>query len=152
MIRTIRTSIGALCALLLLVLAVLVLYQSSSRYLTFLPSLLWTEEIARGLLVWVVMLGAGWAAFEGTHFRLAVLENRLGRLYDCIGLLGTLIAGGYLVWSAIPFSQRGMTRVSQVSGLPAVWVYLALFVGGVLILLGAAFRIYLLAATRKTGG
>nr|WP_246594665.1 TRAP transporter small permease [Mameliella sediminis] len=118
----------------------LVFYQAASRYLPALPSLLWTEEISRGLLVWLVMLGAGWATFEGTHFRLAVLEKPLGRLFDWIGATGMLIGGAYLLYSAIPFASRGMNRVSQVSGLPAAWVYSALLVGAVLILLGALAR------------
>lgn len=135
-----RKLMGMLCAILLLVLGVLVFYQAASRYLPVLPSLLSTEEVARGLLVWLVMLGAGWATFEDTHFRLAILEQPLGRLFDWLGAVGALIGGAYLLYSAIPFASRGMNRVSQVSGLPAAWVYSALLVGAVLILLGALAR------------
>lgn len=145
-----RKVMGTLCALLILVLGVLVFYQAASRYLPALPSLLWTEEISRGLLVWLVMLGAGWATFEGTHFRLAILEKRLGRLFDWIGATGMLIGGGYLLYSAIPFASRGMNRVSQVSGLPATWAYSALLVGAVLILVGATVRLMDLIIDPKT--
>lgn len=145
-----RKVMGTLCALLILVLGVLVFYQAASRYVPALPSLLWTEEISRGLLVWLVMLGAGWATFEGTHFRLAVLEKRLGRWFDWIGAAGMLIGGGYLLYSAIPFASRGLNRVSQVSGLPAAWVYSALLVGAVLIVLGALARMADLFANPET--
>lgn len=134
--RHLKRSIGAVCALLLLMLGLLVFYQASARYVPILPSALWTEEVARGLLIWLVMIGAGWAAFENTHFRLGILETALGRLYDVIGCAATIVGGGYLFYSGLPFSARGLARVSQVSGLPAAWVYSAIIVGGLLILLG----------------
>lgn len=134
--RVFQRVLGLLSALLLLALGLLVFYQAAARYVTILPSMLWTEEIARGLLIWLVMLGAGWGAWENTHFRLGIFEARLGRAYPVIGCLATLLGGAYLVWSAIPFLARGMKRVSQVSGLPASWVYSAALIGGVLILVG----------------
>lgn len=134
--RQCQRAIGATCAILLLTLGILVFYQTSSRYITFLPSALWTEEIARGLLIWLVMVGAGWAAFENTHFRLGVLEKAIGKSFDWFGCFATTLGGAYLIYSAIPFSARGMARVSQVSGLPAAWVYSAVLVGGSLIFLG----------------
>lgn len=148
--RLFRMVMGMLCALLLLTLGVLVFYQAAARYVTVLPSVLWTEEVARGLLIWLVILGAGWGAFENTHFRLGLLARRLGPAYGVIGSLATILGGAYLIHSAIPFAARGLTRVSQVSGLPAAWVYSAPFVGGVLILLGGLVQAWRLLRARAT--
>ncbi|TRW99251.1 TRAP transporter small permease [Paracoccus sp. M683] len=129
------------CATLLAVLGALVFYQVLSRYLSWIPSFLWTEEISRGLLIWAVMLGAGLAVFEETHFRLSVMEDVAPRAFRLIGRLGSLAGGIYLVSSSLTFVQRGAGRVSQVSGLPAYWIYSALLVGGVLIVIGALLRL-----------
>ena len=144
--RLCQMAIGAASAILLLSLGILVFYQAAARYVTLLPSALWTEEIARGLLIWLVMIGAGWAAFENTHFRLGALESALGKSFHWFGCFATTLCGAYLIYSALPFSARGMARISQVSGLPAAWVYSAILVGGLLIFLGGVSQALRLSA------
>jgi len=123
---------------LLSALSLLVFYQVLARYIPAIPSLLWTEEIARGLLLWLVLLGTGVGVVEQSHFQLSVLLRKAGPwLHRLVGFL-ILVSGVYLTVSAFALSQKGVGRVSLVTGLPAVWVYLALLCGGVLIVGGAA--------------
>ena len=124
-------------ATLLAALSALVLYQVLSRYVPSVPPLLWTEEIARGLLIWLVMVGAGLGVADGTHFRMSVLGTKMQSVIaPLVGYL-IIIAGSYLTYSALTLSERGIGRTSLVTGLPAVWVYSAIVAGGALTVLGA---------------
>lgn len=100
----------ALLALLMTGLSLLVFYQVLSRYLPFVPSFLWTEELARGFLIWLVMMGAGIGVFERTHFRMAVLgPNTNEMLKPAVALIVTG-AGAYLTYSSITFTENGLGK------------------------------------------
>lgn len=77
-----------LAALLLLSLAAVVLAQVLSRYVLAV-SLVWVEEAARFLFVWVIWLGAAVAGRRGQHIAFTILTDTLrprGRL-----VLGTAV-------------------------------------------------------------
>ena len=50
------------------ILIVPVTLQILSRFTGLIPSYIWTEEMARFLFVWMVMLGANVGLREGIHF------------------------------------------------------------------------------------
>ena len=60
-------------ASLLGVLLLLVVYQICARWVSFIPRALWTEEMSRFLLVWVIFLGAAIGVRERSHFVLEIL-------------------------------------------------------------------------------
>src|SRR4051794_4625814 len=69
---------SAILLLLIISVGVLVLpvtLQIFSRYTAFIPSYIWTEEMARFCLVYSVMLGAMLAVREGTHFTVDVFPR-----------------------------------------------------------------------------
>ena len=47
--------------------------QIFSRFIDFIPRYIWTEEVARFCLIWIIMLGATIAVRDGTHFDVDVL-------------------------------------------------------------------------------
>ena len=60
-----------LSALLVVSVAVLIIpvtLQIFSRYTSLIPSYIWTEEMARFLFVWMIMIGAMVGIRESTHF------------------------------------------------------------------------------------
>jgi TRAP-type C4-dicarboxylate transport system permease small subunit len=60
-----------LSALLVVSVAVLIIpvtLQIFSRYTALIPSYIWTEEMARFLFVWMIMIGAMVGVREGAHF------------------------------------------------------------------------------------
>jgi TRAP-type C4-dicarboxylate transport system permease small subunit len=69
-------------AVLLGVLLLMVSYQIISRWVFFLPRILWTEEISRFLLVWVIFLGAGIGIKENTHFVLDLLSYSKSKVFN----------------------------------------------------------------------
>src|SRR5512134_1345213 len=68
--------------------------QIFSRYTDLIPSYIWTEEMARFLFVWMIMIGAMVGIRESTHFevdvwpRLAPRGAALLRIVSSVFVLG----------------------------------------------------------------
>src|SRR3954471_14403387 len=54
------------------ILVIPVTLQIISRYTPFIPSYIWTEEMARFLFVWTIMIGASVGIRESQHFEVDV--------------------------------------------------------------------------------
>src|SRR5687767_3370542 len=87
-----------LSSLLVLPFGILVIpvsLQIFSRYTALIPSYIWTEEMARFLFIWTIMIGAMIGVRDSSHFDVDVLP-RLGRrgeaLMRLLGRLGVLAA------------------------------------------------------------
>jgi TRAP-type C4-dicarboxylate transport system permease small subunit len=52
-----------------------VFLQIVSRYTDLIPSYIWTEEMARFLFIWTVMIGAMIGVRESTHFDVDLLPR-----------------------------------------------------------------------------
>src|SRR5678815_6015061 len=61
-----------LLALAVGVLIIPVSLQIFSRYTELIPSYIWTEEMARFLFVWMIMIGAMLGIHENRHFEVDV--------------------------------------------------------------------------------
>lgn len=122
----------------LMALAVInVLWQVFSRYVLGAPSS-FTQELARFLLIWVGVLGAGYGVGQHDHLALELLPNRLeGRsrawlrivIQGCILLFagGVLVAGGL----RLVYIQLSLGQTSASLNIPLGYVYLVLPLTGV---------------------
>ena len=54
------------------VLVIPVTLQIISRYTSLIPSYIWTEEMARFLFIWTIMIGAMVGVREAQHFEVDV--------------------------------------------------------------------------------
>lgn len=120
-------------------LLLIVTIQIVSRLMPFLPHFLWTEEIARFLLVWVIFLGAAIGVREATHFTVSILPEAKSGLLAMIWEYGILI--GMTTLSAI-FTYRGMKYakvmiwdISDIAQISMIWVGAAIPAFGILSLL-----------------
>src|SRR5205807_3985807 len=57
------------------ILVIPVTLQIISRYTPLIPSYIWTEEMARFLFVWTIMIGAMVGVREAQHFEVDVWPN-----------------------------------------------------------------------------
>src|SRR5260370_34922466 len=64
-----------LITVLIAVMIIPVTLQIFSRFFEFIPRYIWTEEVARFCLMWLIMLGATIAVRDGTHFDVDVLPH-----------------------------------------------------------------------------
>jgi TRAP-type C4-dicarboxylate transport system permease small subunit len=135
---------GFLCWLVAISTAVLVLpvtLQIFSRFTALIPHYIWTEEMARFLLVWTVMIGAMIGVRESTHFEVDVwprLSPRPEAAVRLVARFGVLVIALVFVWSGIEFTQFAWYRLSELAELPLWLIHIAWPIAGVtwLIFLG----------------
>jgi len=123
---------------LLGVLTVVVSYQVIGRYLSFIPRALWTEEIARLSLEWLVFLGAALALRRNEHFVIDLIPARVDARFrkpiQLVILAFVAVAAVALVLGGLAFAQTGADRISTTSGISLVWAFSAIPVAGVVML------------------
>src|SRR3954447_11106199 len=78
--------------------------QVISRYTPFIPSYIWTEEMARFLFVWTIMIGAMVGVREAQHFEVDIwpdLSRRSEALVRILARLGVLAMAMVFVWGGL---------------------------------------------------
>src|SRR5688500_14577391 len=102
--------------------------QIFSRFTELIPSYIWTEEMARFLFIWTIMIGAMIGVRESTHFEVDVFP-RLGRRGEAfmrmVGRLGVLAASLVFIWAGIHFTQFAWNRTSELAELPLWLIHIA---------------------------
>lgn len=100
--------------------------------------LIWSEELARLLLVWVTFIGAAVVAWDGTHLNVNVvfvhLPSRLKAVMRWFNLLVALTFLTILVWFSIPLVRIESMADMGALGIPFGWVRVPATVGGGLII------------------
>ena len=137
----------ALTGLLALSVAILVIpvtLQMVSRYTALIPSYIWTEEMARFLFIWLIMIGAMVGVREASHFEVDVWPT-LGRRGEAavriVARLGILAMAIIFVWGGIEFTRFAWYRTSELAELPLWLIHIAWPVAGVtwIVFLGEQF-------------
>lgn len=118
--------------------------QVVSRFTNLIPSFIWTEELARLMFVWLIMLGAMLGAREGSHFVVDVwpqLGVRASAALNLVGLTAFLILAVVFVWFGIEFTRFGWNRISELAELPLWIIHIAWPLTGIswLLFLGESF-------------
>ena len=115
------------------ILVVPVTLQIISRYTALIPSYIWTEEMARFLFIWTIMIGAMIGVRESTHFEVDVwpqLSRRGEAVVRLAGRLGVLAAALVFVWAGIQFTKFAWHRTSELAELPLWLIHVAWPVAG----------------------
>jgi TRAP-type C4-dicarboxylate transport system permease small subunit len=131
--------VESIAGVLLAVVVVIVLLQVFGRYILRM-SLSWPEELARYVLVWLMIFGVAAAAAVRSQIvvdtLLELVPTRVRRILEAIAALAGLVAVTLLVWTSQPliFGPAGRST-SPATGIPSFWIYLAVPVGGALLAL-----------------
>jgi TRAP-type C4-dicarboxylate transport system permease small subunit len=102
--------------------------QMGSRYTALIPSYIWTEEMARFLFIWTIMIGAMIGVRESTHFEVDIwprLSERGEALARLVGRLGVLGAAMVFVSAGIQFTEFAWNRISELAELPLWLIHVA---------------------------
>ena len=86
------------------IIVIPVTLQVISRYTPFIPSYIWTEEMARFLFVWTIMIGAMVGVREAQHFEVDVwpdLSRRAEAGVRIAARLGILALALVFVWAGL---------------------------------------------------
>lgn len=133
--------VESIAGVLLALVVVIVLLQVFGRYILRI-SLSWPEELARYVLVWLMIFGAAAAAASRSQIvvdtLLELVPASVRRALEALAALAGLVAVALLVWTSQPliFGPAGRST-SPATGIPSFWIYLAVPVGGALLALFA---------------
>ncbi len=126
------------------VLIVPVSLQIFSRFTQLIPAYIWTEELARFLFIWMVMLGAMIGIREGTHFEVDVwpqLGQRANALLRIVSHVFVLVFALVFTWWGIEFVRFGWDQLSEIAELPMWTIFVAWPVAGItwMLFIGESF-------------
>ena len=122
---------AALSWLLVASVAILIIpvsLQIFSRYTQLIPSYIWTEEMARFLFIWMIMIGAMIGVREGTHFEVDVWPRLGPKGSAALALVsGTavLVLALVFVWAGFEFTRFAWNRISELAELPLWLIHIA---------------------------
>jgi TRAP-type C4-dicarboxylate transport system permease small subunit len=125
-------------------LIVPVTLQIVARFTDLIPHWIWTEEMARFLFIWMVMLGAMVGVREGTHFDVDVwpeLGARANALLRLVSHVFILLFALVFVWYGIGFVQFGWDQTSELAEMPMTYIFVAWPLTGITWLLFAGERL-----------
>jgi TRAP-type transport system small permease protein len=137
----------ALTWLLVISVAVLIVpvsMQIFSRTIPIIPTYIWTEEMARFLFVWMIMIGAMVGIREGAHFDVDIwplLGPRANALLRIVSNVFVLVFAVVFVWWGIEFTRFGWNRISELAELPLWMIHVAWPVAGFTWLVFAGERV-----------
>jgi len=143
-IEWVQRGLSALLVVLMTAMVLDVTWQVITRFLLRHPSS-FTEELAGFLLVWIGLLGACYALQTRAHLGIDLLASRVSDaskkwvelvVYSLVGLFAffVMVIGGLrLVWLAFQLNQ-----ISAAMGLKMGYVYLAVPISGVLMIIFSA--------------
>ena len=110
------------------ILVVPVTLQMISRFTQLIPAWIWTEEMARFLFIWMVMLGAMIGVRDGSHFDVDVwpeLAPRTNAALRVVSMVFVLVFALVFVWYGTKFVQFGWNQTSELADLPMPWIFVA---------------------------
>ena len=120
--------LDALIVLFATALVFVTFFQVLNRFLLHLP-IAWTEEAARYLSVWVILLGAARAVRENTHIQVDIVLSRLPVTPRQIIIIVTnLLTAGLLVvlvWKGWEILEIVARRRSPALRISMFYIYLA---------------------------
>ncbi|KQP37048.1 TRAP transporter small permease [Pseudorhodoferax sp. Leaf274] len=123
--------------LLLAAMSVIIFTNVALRYLTD-SSLEWAEEVARHMMIWLTFLGAGPVLRYGGHIAVENLQDTLPRAAGIAlrAVVAALLFGffGFMVWYGWLYMERTMFQLTPVTQIPFAYVYSAMAIGGVLLI------------------
>ena len=110
------------------ILIVPVTLQMIARFTALIPAWIWTEEMARFLFIWMVMLGAMVGVRDGTHFDVDVwpeLKPRANAILRLFSMIFVLLFALVFVWYGIKFVQFGWAQTSELADMPMTYIFIA---------------------------
>jgi len=117
---------------LLIILLATIFVDVFSRSILSKP-ILWTQEIALISFIWSVFLGAAIGVKEKSHFTLNIfrkVSNKTEIFFEFLTGISILFFSIYLLKEGLTLTIMGLKRFSRPSGIPMVYIFLALPISG----------------------
>ena len=126
-----------LLIVLLLAMAIIIFSNVVLRYTTG-DSIIWAEEVARHMMIWVAFLGAGLALRFGGHVAIDSLHRavslRAARVLRAVVVLGLSVFFIFMTVASSDYVWRTRFQSTAATDIPISFIYAAMPVGFVLML------------------
>jgi tripartite ATP-independent transporter DctM subunit len=147
--------VGLLAVVLMVVETGVLLAGVISRYLLHSP-LMWSDELASSLFIWLAMFGAVLALDRGEHMRMSAIVNKLPANWrgfsETLSAMIVCIFVAMIITPAMQHAHEQMVITTPALGIPDGLRAAALPVGAVLMLLAAVARMARCTTVRQFGG
>ncbi len=128
--------------LLLSAMSVIVFTNVALRYLTNF-SIVWAEEVARYLMIWMTFLGAGMALRMGGHVAITNLHDMVptGAARYLRGIVALVLLSFCLlmIWIGYDYMSRMGRQLTPATRIPFSYIYAAMPIGFALLTLHFLF-------------
>ena len=120
-----------LCGLLVLALVVLLIpvsLQIVSRHTELIPGYIWTEELARLMFIWTIMIGAMLGMRERSHFVVDLWPSLSPKAHARLELLSGLcifVFAAVFLYGGWQFTEFALYRISELAELPLWTIHMA---------------------------
>ena len=121
-------TVQIMVALMVLGILIATLLQVISRYV-FNSPFMWTEELARALGIWLVLLCSGIVVREGRHLGFDIFPQRWKPILQLITNLSIILFSGALIKGSIQFALVGIGINSSALDLPLWFLYSSIPLG-----------------------
>ncbi|TCR67569.1 TRAP transporter large permease subunit [Bosea sp. BK604] len=142
--RAIGGVVEVVAALLVLVEIIILGAGVTARYVFHAP-LVWSDELASILFLWLSMLGAVVALRRGEHMRMTGLVSRVGpqtrMLLEAVAITASIAFLLMILPHAIEYAEEEMFIVTPALEITNAWRAAAIPIGICLMLLAASFRL-----------
>jgi tripartite ATP-independent transporter DctM subunit len=142
--RRLGQAVEVPAALLVVAEMVVLLCGVVSRYVLHRP-LVWSDELASMLFIWLAMLGSVVAFRRGEHMRMTAVVGLCGsRTRAFLDILAIVVAGGFvglMIGPAIEFAQDEAFVITPALQVTNAWSAAALPVGFTLMLIFTVLRL-----------
>jgi TRAP-type C4-dicarboxylate transport system permease small subunit len=121
-------------AIMVAAITVVTFLQVFTRYVTENP-LIWTEELARYLFIWIALIGGAAAVRTRSHFGLDILRRLAPALRLPLGTIATVVVFAFLCllfYTGVLETLQASTQFTHTLGVNMHWAYLAIPVGAAL--------------------
>ncbi len=119
--------------------------QIFARFVDWFPRYIWTEEMSRFLLVWMIMIGGMIGVREGTHFNVDLFHNLRGRAKAAMDILSSVFVLGFasvFIVYGWEFTDTAWFRISELAELPLWTIHIAWPIAGVTWVIFAGERVW----------
>jgi tripartite ATP-independent transporter DctM subunit len=142
--RAIGAIVEPIAALLVVVEVIILAAGVFCRYVLVRP-LVWSDELATILFLWLAMLGAVVAYRRGEHIRLSVVLRRSSpHVRDVLETISSVVTAIFvieLIPASVAFFKQEQIDLTPALSIPQSYVVLAIIVGLALILVLALLRL-----------
>ena len=117
---------------ILAAMSVIIFANVCLRYLTT-ESIVWAEEVARHLMIWLTFLGAGLVLRHGGHIAIEnlhdVLPARAARGLRILVAISLAVFFAAMIRFGVIYVERTMLQTSSATQIPFGYIYLAMPIG-----------------------